>query len=316
MKEIESQYNIAIIIPAYKSEYLPTTLDSLVKQTDKNFKVYIGDDNSPDNLFEIVRRYIDKLNLVYNRFDENLGGKDLVAHWNRCLNMTENEDWFILFSDDDILDPDCIRLLRQEIQSTNYNVHHFNLKIIDADGNLLSTPAAYPKHLPALDFFKLLYTYKIDARMPEFVFRLSHFRKTGGFIPFELAMCSDNATVISCAYEKGINTIGQTYVQWRNSGKNVSAATDSKPVNIKMFRALVSFFNWMNIFCKNKGEKPPLSLHQRMAFLLEQRYYKSKTTGNKESWKIVRSADDIKHNWLLVPYIQWKKRKICRRMRR
>ena len=316
MKEIESQYNIAIIIPAYKSEYLTTTLDSLVKQTDESFNVYIGDDNSPNNLFEIVEKYTDKLNLLYKKFNENLGGKDLVAHWNRCMEMPKDEEWFILFSDDDILDPDCIRLLQQEIQNTNYDVHHFNLKIIDANGNLLNSPTAYPKHLPALDFFKLLYTYKIDARMPEFAFRISHFRETGGFIPFELAMCSDNATVISCAYVKGINTIENTYVRWRNSGKNVSAATESKPVNIKMFEALVSFFNWMNTFCKNKGEKTPLSLHQRMAFLLEQRYYKAKIIGSKESWNIVLKADDIRHNKILLPYIQWKKRKICRRMRK
>ena len=38
---------IAIIIPAFKAFYLEQTLQSFVNQTNKNFTIYIGDDNSP-----------------------------------------------------------------------------------------------------------------------------------------------------------------------------------------------------------------------------------------------------------------------------
>ena len=52
---------LAIIIPAYKSKFLRQTLDSLVNQTNQNFNLYIGDDNSPFNIKEIVDDYKDKL---------------------------------------------------------------------------------------------------------------------------------------------------------------------------------------------------------------------------------------------------------------
>ena len=65
---------IAIVIPAYKCRFLRQTLDSIVVQTCRSFTVYIGDDASPQNLKEIVSDYADKMNIVYRRFDTNLGG--------------------------------------------------------------------------------------------------------------------------------------------------------------------------------------------------------------------------------------------------
>ena len=70
---------IAIVIPAYKCRFLRQTLDSIVVQTCRSFTVYIGDDASPQNLKEIVSDYADKMNIVYRRFDTNLGGFKKVA---------------------------------------------------------------------------------------------------------------------------------------------------------------------------------------------------------------------------------------------
>ena len=64
---------LAIIIPAYKPDYLAETLESLTKQTNKDFKVYIGDDASPFSLEDIVGQFSDKLNIVYKKFDKNIG---------------------------------------------------------------------------------------------------------------------------------------------------------------------------------------------------------------------------------------------------
>ena len=102
------QNNLAIVIPAYKSTFLAAALDSIAAQTCKDFILYIGDDCSPNNLGEIVDGYRDKINLVYKRFDTNLGGKDLVAQWERCIDMTQGEDWLWLFSDDDVMEKNCV----------------------------------------------------------------------------------------------------------------------------------------------------------------------------------------------------------------
>lgn len=99
---ISMEEKIAIVIPAYKCRFLRQTLDSIVVQTCRSFTVYIGDDASPQNLKEIVSDYADKMNIVYRRFDTNLGGVDLPGHWDRCIALAkEPVVWF--FSDDDLM---------------------------------------------------------------------------------------------------------------------------------------------------------------------------------------------------------------------
>ena len=65
--------NLAIVIPAYKAEFLSGTLSSLANQTDKRFNVYIGDDCSPANLENIVAPFLDKMSINYRRFPHNAG---------------------------------------------------------------------------------------------------------------------------------------------------------------------------------------------------------------------------------------------------
>lgn len=99
---------MAIVIPAYKGRFLKKTLDSIAVQAHKDeFVLYIGDDASPERLDKIVESYQNKVNLVYHRFSENMGGKDLVAHWERCIQLSA-EPFIWLFSDDDLMPADGV----------------------------------------------------------------------------------------------------------------------------------------------------------------------------------------------------------------
>ena len=108
--------SLAVIIPAYKSEFLDKTLDSLDRQTDKNFTVYIGDDASPYPIWNTVSRWTGRLKIIYRRFEDNLGGTSLTAHWNRCLDMTADEEFFCMFSDDDIMEENCVAAFRKALK--------------------------------------------------------------------------------------------------------------------------------------------------------------------------------------------------------
>ena len=98
---------LAIIIPAYKACFFREVLDSIVRQSNRDFTVYIGDDASPDDLESIVSDYKDKLDIFYFRFEQNWGGRDLVAHWERCIELSD-EPLVWLFSDDDLMPPDAV----------------------------------------------------------------------------------------------------------------------------------------------------------------------------------------------------------------
>ena len=129
-------HRLAIIIPAYKAAFLPAALDSIAMQTCKDFTLYVGDDCSPEPISDIVEQYRDKIELVYQRFDTNLGGKDLVAQWERCIAMSQDEPYIWLFSDDDLMEPNCVEGLLNQIEKTEgaYDVYHFNVDIINERG--------------------------------------------------------------------------------------------------------------------------------------------------------------------------------------
>ena len=150
------QNDLAIVIPAYKSTFLAAALDSIAAQTCQDFTLYIGDDCSPNNLEEIVDKYRDKINLVYKHFNTNLGGKDLVAQWERCIDMSQDEEWIWLFSDDDVMEASCVEIFYKSIQETNasYDLYHFDVKVINDDGKITSIPDKYPQDLDNFSYYK------------------------------------------------------------------------------------------------------------------------------------------------------------------
>lgn len=295
---------LAIIIPAYKNAYFDKTLESLSLQTDKNFSVYIGDDNSPYDLEEIVSKYSDRLNITYKRFSTNLGSKDLIKQWNRCLQMLQDEDFFCLFSDDDVMETTCIENFYKALQENkNYDVFHFDINFINAEGEVTTQCPLYPSILSADNFLYMLYTNKIDARMPEFIFRTQHFYATGGFINFDLAYRSDNATVLTNAKDKGIYTIPLSKIHWRNSGINVSANPDVL-LKIRRTYASITFFNWLEDYYCQRKERCPLRPKRRMKLIIFDILTLTDCIGRKELHQALKQINSIKHNYLL--YLYWK----------
>jgi glycosyltransferase involved in cell wall biosynthesis len=135
-KERENK-KIAIIIPAFKPDFLQQTLESISSQTCKNFRVYIGDDNSPHNLQRIVSPYINQLDIIYHKFEDNMGKQDLTSHWDRCIKLS-HEPIIWLFSDDDIMPKDGIVRIMEAlaIYGENKILFRFPLNVIDENNNI------------------------------------------------------------------------------------------------------------------------------------------------------------------------------------
>lgn len=248
---------LAIIIPAYKTEFLRETLESLANQSCKQFNVYIGDDCSPNDVQSIVDEYIGRLPMTYKRFDTNLGGKDLIAQWQRCLEMSQGEEFFCMFSDDDVMMPQNVELFYKKLESDDTaDVYHFDIDIVDSNTRLRKRRRDFPEYLTAAKFFKWLYLGKINARMPEFIFRRHTFDANGGFVHFDLAYRSDNATVMINALRHPICSIKGGRVLWRDSGTNVSSDPALKERKVM---ASIDFFNWLEDYFHDNGLKYPMS---------------------------------------------------------
>lgn len=292
--------NLAIVIPAYKDTYLSKTLAALSRQTNKNFTVYIGDDASPYSLGEIVNEYKQSLNVIYHRFDTNLGGTNLVGQWERCLQMIQEEEYFCLFSDDDLMEPACIERFYEALQqNSNFDVFHFDIDIIDSNDTIIKSCNNYPPVLSVEDFLRLLYTYQIDARMPEFIFKTQHFRLSGGFVHFDLAYRSDNATVMVNAENQGIFTISGAKVLWRDSGINISSSRNKELMTRRVY-ATIDFFNWMEKHYRRSSQAVcPFSLEERLQLIISDILTLTDIVPRKELYKALKKINKARKNYLL-----------------
>lgn len=245
---------LAIVIPAYKSTFLPAALNSIAAQTCQDFTLYIGDDCSPNNLEEIVDKYRDKINLVYKRFDTNLGGKDLVAQWERCIDMTQDEEWLWLFSDDDVMEERCVEEFYNSLNDTHasYDLYHFDVKIINDKGNVVKTPPHYPQDIDNYSYYKGKLRSIYASLVVENIFSRDVYNSNSGFKNFDLAWGSDTATWVLFSDRKGFHTIHNAYVLWRRSDQNISPDLSSSIVERKV-NALLSFLSWGKQYFKERG---------------------------------------------------------------
>lgn len=253
-KNIQLNKKLAIVIPAYKIEFFEDTLKSFSHQTCKDFTVYIGDDCSKDDFRSLVDRYRDCIDIVYHRFESNLGGQDLVAHWKRCIELTQDEPWLWLFSDDDCLDNNCVESFFKELRSTDnpFDIYHFNVDIINQVGVVLRKTTSYPDIILCDDFYRKKELGKINSFVVEYIFSREIYKKVDGFQSFDLAWGSDIATWIKIGYEKGIKTISNARVQWRQSDKNITPNVNNKMLERKL-QANLNFLQWSNsFFCSKK----------------------------------------------------------------
>lgn len=219
---------IAIVIPYYKISFFEETLQSLANQTVKRFKVYIGDDASPENPMLLLQKYRDKINYSYVRFDSNLGGISLVRQWNRCISMVESEKWIQILGDDDVLSSNFIETFYnnlEEIKKLDINVVKYASCRIDFNGKNISQLYKHPKIESSIDFFFRRLNGKTRSSLSEFIFNLVSL-KTIGFKEFPYAWQTDVLAFLEFSNFKNIFTLNNSVVYVRSSFNNISSRED------------------------------------------------------------------------------------------
>jgi len=216
---------LAIVIPAYKKTYFPETLDCFVRQTNKNFHLYIGDDNSNDNLEELILPYRDKLPITYYHFNSNIGSKHIVDQWERSIGLTKDEDWIWLFSDDDLVDPNAVEAFWNIVSSThgNMDIYSFNTCVINKIGDVMSSAPEVPPFETSEEMAYHLLLGKRANCMPDHIFSRVVYEKYKGFVKTVYAQGADWANSILFSTDKGSCIIPDALVYWRFSGENITS---------------------------------------------------------------------------------------------
>ncbi|MFN3265802.1 MAG: glycosyltransferase family 2 protein [Deinococcales bacterium] len=104
---------VTIGIPTFERvEMLKQALNSALQQTYENLEIIVSDNASSDATFAFMQQ-INNPRVRYIRQESNLG---MVGNWNACLAAARG-DYFLLLSDDDLLEPRAIEILQRAYEN-------------------------------------------------------------------------------------------------------------------------------------------------------------------------------------------------------
>lgn len=219
---------LAIVIPYFKFTFFESTLESLANQTDHRFKVYICDDASPESPSTLINKYSEQFDLLYHRFNNNLGSISLVQQWERCIALTENEEWLMILGDDDVLGNDVIQSWYKNFKHFNSkaNVVRFSSKLIFEKSNSLSDLYTHPVWETATASFYRKFKQVSRSSLSEYIFSKATYTKYG-FYNYPLAWNSDDHAWLNFSDGKPIYTINDSIVFVRMSTENITGRGDN-----------------------------------------------------------------------------------------
>ena len=231
---------LSIVIPYYKITFFEATLQSLAAQTCYDFKVYIGDDASPENPETLLEKYKGKFDFKYHRFESNLGGSSSVKQWKRCIALSENEEWIMILGDDDVLGDNVVKEFYDslpEIEQLGINVVRYSTQIIDEITKTTSKIFVNPKVENAADFYCRRDIGLVRCSLSEHIFRKKSYLKYS-FQDYPLAWHSDDYAWIQFAENKPILAINNEKISIRVSNESLTGST----TNLKDKRIAESMF--------------------------------------------------------------------------
>lgn len=246
---------LAIIIPYYKITFFEATLNSLASQTDKRFKVYIGDDASPESPNDLLEKFKGKFDFVYHYFKTNLGGTSLVKQWNRCLETAGREEWVMFLGDDDLLEENVVCEFYKNLNEIDaiVNVVRYSTCKIDASGLFISSQYIHPTIEYSTDFF----FRNVRSSLSEYIFRKTKISEIG-FKDFPLAWQSDVLAVLEFSDFKNVYSINSAKVFVRITSLSISGRQD----NLKLkYKAVFDFYYYLltnKLYCFNTVQKDKL----------------------------------------------------------
>jgi glycosyltransferase involved in cell wall biosynthesis len=252
---------LAIVIPAYKNTFLRELLESLANQTSNRFRVYIGNDNSPYKLDDIVKDYREKINLVYKKFPNNLGSVSLVQQWDRCISMVEEEEWIWLLGDDDKLSENCVSSFYETLETFDEPcLLRFDKVVIDTYSNIV-TEVEHPESVSFSEYLEEVCVQRRRISLPEYVFPKTLYNKFH-FKDWPLAWGSDKAAWLEFVGETNcLRKVKNGKLFFRMSNENISSNLSPSFLVVKS-QAKLQYLKWLIDFLNKR--KLDIKLEKRI----------------------------------------------------
>ena len=141
---------VDILVTTYNTneKYLKKQIDSILRQTHKNIKIYISDDNSSDKkVAEILKEYEQR----DNRIKLYIQPKNLGYNKNFEFLLQQSTANYIMFSDhDDIWYKEKVEKSLNRIKEENVDMVYCNCRQVDEDGIVIQDDYFKYKNVPLI----------------------------------------------------------------------------------------------------------------------------------------------------------------------
>lgn len=214
---------LAIVIPYYKIDFFEDTIKSVAAQNDKNFKLYIGNDASPDDPLPVIRKYLKEGDYQYIKYTGNVGGKNLALQWERILAHVK-EEWFQILGDDDMIAENFVEefyKILPAVEAKKITAVKFVHEWVDESNHHLQTFNYDAETLNAVDFVIRKYNGDAISSLSENIFKTQVYHRYG-FEKIPLAWGSDDIALLTFSGYKEIFYSQKSKVQVRISASSIS----------------------------------------------------------------------------------------------
>lgn len=135
---------VSIIMPSYNTaRFISESIQSVKKQTYKNWELIIVDDCSTDNTDEIVGKFLEDNRICYIKNSENSGA---AVSRNAALRKAQGK-WIAFLDSDDLWTPDKLEKQIQFMKKNNYHFSYTNYEEIDENSKPNRVYVSGPKKI-------------------------------------------------------------------------------------------------------------------------------------------------------------------------
>lgn len=126
---LEKEQIVTLFMLTHNREYyVKLAIDSVLKQTYKNFQLIVLDNCSEDNTRQVVCSFQDP-RIIYIYRESTMDDSNTKFGMENCITK-----YFIVFHDDDIVEPEYLETVLNEMESNSYTALSVSGEIIDEDG--------------------------------------------------------------------------------------------------------------------------------------------------------------------------------------
>jgi len=170
---------VSVIIPVFNnSKFLTETLNSVQKQTYKNWECLVVDDGSEDESKEIARSFCQD-----NRFKFLERNQELPKGANSCRNLgakISEGDLFLFLDGDDLLSEECLEHRLKAYSGQDLFIYNSGTFVADASVAKEFFPNLN-RDLDSKDYLKMFLEYFIPWNINSTIWKREFFLELGGF---------------------------------------------------------------------------------------------------------------------------------------